>query len=484
MVMCSRSIGAVVKYAIVLILLFPPACNPESIGADGPPDIREVSRLDELHEAIGGCETKECMRLVYFWSSSMPLSQLGAAEIEAAAAELGVPLVVAPGEALHPDGTAAERRLAAALIASGANVHYPSVVIAKGAEPQGNAVVGYRRAKGYRAILQPRLEVLAAGRTLPRARVGPPPEAVPPGGSDSGTKQAVDPPEIEIVWRYLMNPLPGAFYRRVPGTPYIAFDQGKNVYLRDVDTNERIPAPGFVDFVPTPDGRLFVTPGQDRSGLEFYVASDVIRLGRRGERSAFKTVFKDGEMTDQYPSVGILAALEGGTRYRVLTSKFEGLVFRDYEAHWRGVRDAVVTPVSPRTAVCPGRDLSTPMMSGNGREVAARDERTGTTRIFRIHDDGRCEAIRDLGIQTSKASFSDDRRLIAFSSPDGYGSSYTYVLDRDANETIRVPDSKSRGLVIPEMIGSDRLLFLAVSETRRKSGVVQTGEFRIACCIP
>lgn len=433
-----------------------------------------VSGLSELGDALMTCEQSRCTQLVYFWSASMPLSQLGVAEITAAATGLDIPVVVAPGDALGAHGNAAEQHLSTALIDAGAKVHFPAVVIVRGGEPQGNAIVGYRRAEGYLALLEPRLRALAAGRTLPRSPVGPPAASVVSGDSHH---------ELRVVWRRPMNPVPGAFYRRLPGTTYIAYDQGQDVYLLDVATGKRFAAPGFVDFVPTPDGRLFVTPGENRSGLEFYTASEVIRLGRLDRTNAFETIFKDTDMTDQYPSVGILSSHEDVTHYRVLTSKFEGLVFRDYAVRWHGIRDPVVVPLTETATICPERGLSTPMISNNGREVAARDESTGTTRIFRIRDDERCNPVLDLGVQTSKVGFSADGGLVAYSAPDGYGRSHTYVLNRRARETVRVPDSQSRGLVIPEMIGSDRLLFLVVSETREKAGVVQTSEFRMACCI-
>jgi hypothetical protein len=167
------------------------------------------------------------------------------------------------------------------------------------------------------------------------------------------------------------------------------------------------------------------------------------------------------------------------TRYRVLLSWREGLAFRDYEVRWDGYRSASVTPLSSKTAACPGMALSTPMMSKDGQEIAARDEATGTTKMFRLADDGICMEEFDLGVQTSKVGFSDDGGLLAFSSPMGTsGQSVTYVFDREAGEIREVRDSESRGLVIPEVVGPDSLLFLSVG--RLDSG---SSEFRLVCCI-
>lgn len=468
----SRAAAALLLF-VTLLGLTPPG---GAAGA-GPEPHTEVSSLAALEAALETCERASCTRLAYFWSPLMPLSQLGVAEIAAAAGELRVPLVVAPGRVLDSQAGAGGA-LARALIDAGATVHFPSVVVTEDGAPRGNAVAGYRRAGAYRDLLAPRLEALAAGQAPPRAPLGPPPAAPIPGGP--GDVPAAEP---RVVWRQALQPVPGTFYRRLPGTAYIAYNQGRSVYLRDTASGERLPAPGFVDFVPTPDGRLFVTPGPDRSGLEFYVASEVIRRGRRGA-DTFETVLRDTAMTDQYPSVGIVGQDGPATRYRILTSKFEGLAFRDYTVRWHGVAEAAVEPAAAPRTLCPRRGLSLPMLSPDGREVAARDERTGTTWIFRIRDrNGHCEPLRDLGIQTGKVSFSAGGGLIAYGAPDGYGRSHTHVLNRRTGETTRIPGSRSQGLVIPEMIGSDRVLFLVIEEKREKAGVVRSSELRIACCL-
>ena len=54
---------------------------------------------------------------------------------------------------------------------------------------------------------------------------------------------------------------------------------------------------------------------------------------------------------------------------------------------------------------CVGVALSTPIMAQDGREVAGRDEATGTTKIFRILDGGRCETVTDFGVPTSKVAW-------------------------------------------------------------------------------
>ena len=201
-----------------------------------------------------------CVHLAYVWSPSMPLSEIGIEEARRAA---------------------------------GATVHYPSLVVLRSGEAVGSAIVGYKLAEAYRALL--------------------------------------------------------------------------------------------------PDPR----------GLEFYVAAEVFEQGRSGGAEDVDPLVTDRRMRDQYPSVGILETDEDAraTRYRVLVSWFSGLALRDYDVRWDGSGISALTPAGPRLEGCPGKDLSTPMLSRNGRELAARDEHTGTTKVFRLEDDGSCRELFDLGRQ-------------------------------------------------------------------------------------
>ena len=408
----------------------------------------------------------------------MPLSLLAKDEIAQAAGSLHVSLSMVPSAALHNG----PKRLRRALVATGATVHFPSVVLFDGSEPRSNAIAGYKRARAYRTLLRPRLVELASGAPAPApAPIGAVASNGLTDGSDDGAPYEEQTPEIRVVWRQQLPRPPGAFFRRVPGTRYITFELRGTVYLQHLDTDERFVAPGFVDFIPTPDGALFVTPGKEESGLEFYVASGVLERGRAGEGEHVTPVFVDIQMADQYPSVGILETQPGRrTTYRILVSWFEGLAIRDYEVTWVGSASVRVTPRSPKLEACRGWALSTPMLSKDGREIAARDETTGTTKIFRLARNGSCQLVYDIGRQTSKVAFSDDGTLIAYSSPNARANarSTTYVLNRRTRQTLQIPESESLGLVIPEMIGPDSLLLQATQDSRRRSV-----EFRLLCCV-
>ncbi len=442
-------------------------------GETRPVAVHQVASLEELAVRLGECTTKlKCPHLVYVWSPSMPLSQHGMDEITRTAAAIGVPLSILPSAALQDSPGSA---LGKGLIAAGATVHYPAVILFDRGAPQGNAIVGYKRFEGYLRVLEPRLAEVVAGRVGMPAPMGAPVPSLTanaPGGGD-----ALD---IRVQWTYPMPaPAPGAFFRRVPGTRFITFDQFQRVHLLNLETGERLLGPGWIDFVPSPDGKLFVTPGPRNSGLEFYVASEVFRLARSGIPNQFTTAFMDRRMADQYPSVGILAQDPDGlsTTYRILVSWFSGLAVRDYEVRW-GDGSADVTPLTPKIAACPGMGLSTPILSKDGREIAARDEATGTTKVFALDGEGACTELFDLGRQTSKVGFSEDGRLIAYSSPSASGRSTTYVLDRQDMRTTAIPESESVGLVIPEMVGADSLLILVRGNVRSAET-----EFRLLCCV-
>ena len=330
-------------------------------------------------------------------------------------------------------------------------------------------MVGYKRAQGYRAVLEPRLASLASG-VAPR----------PAGLADGSTElPRAELGGIEIVWRQTMTPTPGFFFRRAPGTRFISYDQRSRVILQHLETGEKLRGPGFIDFVPTPDGALFVTPSH-ADGLEFHVASRVFSGARAGRGADVEPVYRDPQLDDQYPSVGVIEDEPGvRTTYRVLVSWFEGLAVRDYRVEWGEAGAAQVTQITPRIDACPGLHLSTPILSKDGTEIVARDEVSGTTKLFAYHDDGTCDEEFDFEIATSKVSFSDDGRLIAYSTPDGTtGTSSVHVLDRRDGRTLRLPDSESHGLMIPEFIGPDSLLFLVAG-----NGSGASSEFRIACCV-
>jgi hypothetical protein len=115
--------------------------------------------------------------------------------------------------------------------------------------------------------------------------------------------------------------------------------------------------------------------------------------------------------------------------------------------------------------------------------MSARDERSGTTKIYRIGPD-LCEEVFDTEMQTSKATFSQDGRLLAFGARNqdaaarGDARNAVYVLERETDAVTRIPQSLSASLTIPEFVGPDSLLFLVTS--RERPAPIR---LRLVCCV-
>jgi hypothetical protein len=346
--------------------------------------------------------------------------------------------------------------------------HAPALVVYDEGQVVGRAILGYKTAETYEEMIERRL----AGETPsghPRTSLTP--TTILPAASEGGR------PLVE----YEAVGTPGAYFRWVPARQAIAYESGQRVYLLDlVDGRSRL-APGYVDFVPTPDGRYFVTPGPDRDGLSFYDADEVFEVARADTRGSVEPFFADRRMQDQYPSVGILEREESRIVYRVLTSWFTGVVYRDYEVEVDARTGTPrMRPIAEPVRPCRETSLSIPIMSQDGLEVAARDESTGTTKIFRILSGGRCEEVLDLGVQTSKVAWHRTGRLLAFAVPrvrprrgdDAERFEGLFLFDRDRRRMTRIRDSEGASpLAFPDFIGDDSVVFLIPRRSRRESSV-------------
>jgi len=291
---------------------------------------------------------------------------------------------------------------------------------------------------------------------------------------------------------------PGPYFRWVPGLNAIAFESGEVVYLLELHTGAISIGPGYIDFVPSPDGRFFVTPKRDRGGLEFYDAATVFREAQSGRGTAVEPIFVDAEMRDQYPSVGVLRVVYEEsvqrTTYRVLTSWFDKIVFRDYEVTApTGGGQLSVRPLGPPQPGCANLQVSLPIMAPDGRQLAGRDETSATTKMFRLDDNGRCTELVDLQMQTGKVAWAWDSKRIAFAIPrqprsvmtDGAAASSgasalagLFVFDPYEKLLTRVPGTERiQRLAFPEFVGDTAVMFLMNQEVQGDSSA-----FRYACC--
>jgi hypothetical protein len=442
---------------------------------DLPVGLDTLTSLESAATALAAC-AGTCSSVSYVWTPRMPLSRLAIPNLERATRELGLGLTLLSFEELEgyaEDPSAVRSPLADELLGAGALTHAPALVVRRGDEVLGPAILGYKSAEAYQALI---LDRLSAGA----ASAGP--------AHDELLATAVAEPRDAVRFTdYEAVGVPGAYFRWVPGRRAVAYESNRRIYLLDLDDGVNRVAPGNIDFVPTPDGRYFVTPLSREAGLAFFDADEVFDAASDGTSAAVRPFFADPLMSDQYPSIGILSRDARSIRYRILTSWFEGLRYRDYEIVFGedGARPTARALGDP-TVPCVGMQLSTPIMSQDGLEVAARDEQTGTTKIYSILAGGRCEEVLSLGMPTRKVAWHSSGRKLAFSTPrvrnmSGGGTEPgIFVYDRDEKRLTRLEDSSGASqLAFPDFVGEDAVVFMIPGRTVREQSL-----FRVVAPIP
>jgi hypothetical protein len=456
-----------------------------------PAGVDTLTTLSAVAERLAVCASASddsCAGVIYVWTRDMPLSRSGILEIAAATSALNVALDVVPRSELDGAATGSPElsALAETLLGAGATLHAPALVVHRGGELDPRAILGFKTADAYRSLISARMEQAASAASMPWPAAG------------NGTLPTAGGPAPSVSFKdFEVSGTPGPYFRWVPGRDALAYEAGGQIYLLDLKSGERLNGPGYVDFVPTPDGRFFVTPARDRA-LEFYDAEQVFSEARAGRGRAVRPFYTDEEMRDQYPSVGILSSTTRGdelrTVYRVLTSWFDAVVFRDYEVVTTAGRSSV-RPIGEPVEACRSHDFSIPIMAPSGREVAGRDEATATTKVFRLADDGGCQEIVNLSAPTGKVAWDPDGRRVAFAIPEGavrdgarvlwlgrtdQERAGIYVFDLRAGSVSRVEaSSDARRLTFPEWVGKDQLAFLLPGAARGGPG-----RFRLVCCLP
>ena len=472
-----------------------------------PPEVDTLTALSDLSRRVRSCEAMEhvdrsttsddpmgraCSGVIFVWSPLMPLSRRGIQEIHSATEDLGISLTVVEASSIYEHaetvaggaGGPSTDPLVESLIARGATTHFPAVVLHREGDLLGGAILGFKTAETYRRMIEGRM----GDGTLKEVTDEPSPDLTLARSRDVG----------QAITDFPVDGRPGVYFRWVPGTRVIAYEMGGRIYLLDLRTRASSLAPGFVDFIPTPDGRLFVTPGPRRSGLQFFDAAEVLEAARRGRAEEVRPLYVDPAMNDEYPSTAILGRTDGGdgslTTYRIMVSWYDRVVYRDYELT---LPDWGLRPRGEVVPACPDLQVSLPMISKDGSEIAGRDETTATTKLFRMSDDGRCDEVLDLGIQTGKIAFDQSGRRAAFAVPEGAvpnapgrglpGLDVTasrelsgiFVLDRERRRISRVRGSEDASrLAFPDFVGGDSIIFLL---SGLRDG--EPSRFRLVCCI-
>jgi hypothetical protein len=183
--------------------------------------------------------------------------------------------------------------------------------------------------------------------------------------------------------------------------------------------------PGPYDGVPSPDGRFLVMPG-NRGGLEFF---DRNQMNRNDPKKIFDDEDNDSNMLEGvYHSIGVLdKTSNGNASYRIITDQLtstEGrvssLLYKDYATTTVNGQITFETNEQPSKPLCANmqdRYLKLPMISKDGRQLAAYDVESGTTKIFAINQENGnsvCNQTRDLGFAAGKVEFSPDGKKLTF----------------------------------------------------------------------
>jgi hypothetical protein len=394
-------------------------------------------------------------RLVYVWSDRMPLSVRGLPEAEAAAKALGVRFEAVELEAAH-----ARARPGGALPAdvAGAVRHVPStalVTVTEGVE-RIRTVLGYKTRDALLSALSGAVQV-----TDPEGGGG---------GTRRGHADARAPAPPDVRWVGEPEPgYPGFFYRMIPGTSQFILDRRGSTWVHDTESGARWRGPADLDLVPSPDASFLVAPLN--RGLAFYSWAELKQVGPSGNGADLTPFHLDPEMDDQYPSVGVLGEVAGGTHVRVLVSWFDGVRIRDYTLSRTGDGSLAASPRGDVVQPCPGVRLSTPILSPDGRRVSGRDESSASTKVFEIGASGTgCLEVADVGSQTSKATFSPSSRFLTYSRWDASGGrrmAQVYVLDIASGTDRPVSGATSTRLLIPDFGTEEEILILGVRDEMR-----------------
>ena len=427
-----------------------------------------LTSLQEAVRAITDCGI-DCSGVVYFWTHRMPLSLAGIQNVSKAADNLSLSLTLVALDELQEYAYEGLEMIpvADAMLRASVHAHAPAILVHDQAQFVGGAVLGYKTAEAYQAII---LQRFSQDRS--RGGVTSPPWS--PQTILTAAEHGRPLADYDAVGS------PSAYFRTVPGRQALAYESQRRIYLLDLADGESRVAPGQIDFIPTPDGRYFVTPGPGDGGLTFYDADEVFEAAQANRRRTVQPIFTDPLMRDQYPSVGILREDELSIRYRVLTSWFLSIAYRDYEIRVNPrTRESSVRPLADPVTPCNGMTLSTPILSPDGLELAARDEATGTTKIFQILSGGGCLEVSDLGVATSKVAWHRSGRMLTFATPGVDRGAGIFVFDRITRGLHRVPDSDDAiRLTIPDFVGDDVVFLVSARSGEGRSLFRVVGQMR------
>ncbi len=260
--------------------------------------------------------------------------------------------------------------------------------------------------------------------------------------------------------------IPNYFFRPFPNSDHVSYASASRNYILDLEKGAEVEMPGPYDPVPTPDQMLMTIPPDE--GLTFYSVEDL----QKGKR---EPLLVDKQLQGVYQSIGTVQSGSGEKTFRIITDQ-DGLSFRDYHVkEGENGGKPVITPQGDKpTVLCQGMRLSLPMISKDGRQIAALDVDAGVTKIYDIDPaNGSCKEVMNLGIPTGKVDFNFNGDEITFhvlnnsASGDSYFSvpsdamvANVFVYKRSTGEITRITNNTSSNSVFPAFRRDGKIVYL------------------------
>jgi hypothetical protein len=370
--------------------------------------------------------------LIYTLSTKMPLSIEGVGEALKVSANLKLPITflvdkndkeadVLAALSSKSFSISVEYLDSSVLVASGMNLHFPSLAIYQGKKLVGAPIAGFKSANGYAVLISGSLGLKLQSTFLM-------------------TKQTPVPRSMSY------------FYKPLYGTDYFMSGDSSPNYLFNIRTDKifDIPNDDWGDPSGTPDGEFVTLLGFD--GVAWFLVSDIL---------AGKTtkLLKDPGLT-KYQSLGMYKNSTGETVYRMVgavtsSTSPTGLIFRDFKKTVDAAGKPSVSPIMSWAAICASKNISIPMISKTGYLLSGRE--SGVMKVFRIGSDGKdCTEVANTGQITGKADFSMDDDELLYVAPSASGNQGVYLFSLSKNTaTLIYEAAASVSLSFPGFYSTD-----------------------------
>ena len=339
---------------------------------------------------------KEEITVIHVVSKGMPLSLKSYRNLKVLEGKMSFKLVVLqdsffafPPSELKTDGIAPDHGY---LAQRGAFLHFPSTLMMKGVKSCGSLIPGYKAEAAFKLHISSQVKNCHERKFKP----------LPINNNIFPIYAVTEEITIPSNSRYFFKPI---------GDEGFIYHDGTRGYINLVNKKRVVMVPGPIDHFPSPDLEIFAIPDP----LRFFDLTDIVNTGLDDMRTSIP-VLEDPSMTEDYESIGILAKSSDEKIYRVITGYDVAGVFKDYRFD---LKSRLLSPLSPRKALCGHLKYSVPMISKSALLFGLKDNETEFSAVKTIGKDGtECKEILNLGRSTGKIAFDYQDKNILFISGD------------------------------------------------------------------